>query len=78
MIHAILAAAFCVPCLLLSLPWLVLFWLALLYAGREHAHAGCRYIEIKGGSCMRRENALLKNCIAGLEERLAMFELKIS
>lgn len=53
MIHAFIAAAFCVPCLLLGLPWPVLFWPAAFYAGREHAQAEFRYIKAHGG---KREN----------------------
>lgn len=49
MIHALLTLAFCVPCLLLSLPWPVFFWPAAFYAGREHAQAEERYIDAHGG-----------------------------
>lgn len=47
MIHALIALAFCVPCLLLGLPWPVLFWPALLYAGREHAQAEERWMRAR-------------------------------
>ena len=48
MIHALIALAFCVPCLLLDLPWPVLFWPAVFYAGREIAQAEYRYIQAHG------------------------------
>ena len=47
MIHAFLTAVFCVPCLLLSLPWLVLFWPPAFYLGREHAQAEERYMRAR-------------------------------
>ena len=53
MIHALATLAFCVPCLLLQLPWPLFFWPASFYLGREVAQAEYRYIEAHGG---KREN----------------------
>ena len=49
MIHALATLVFCVPCLLLGLPWPVFFWPSAFYAGREAAQAEYRYIEAHGG-----------------------------
>lgn len=49
MIHALIALAFCVPCLLLHAPWPLFFWPAAFYFGREHAQAEYRYIQSHGG-----------------------------
>lgn len=53
MIHALIAVAFCLPCLLLGFLWPVFFWPAAFYLGRESAQAEYRYIEAHGG---KREN----------------------
>ena len=49
MIHALITSIWCLPCLLLGLPWPVFFWPAALYAGREEAQAEQRYIDTHGG-----------------------------
>lgn len=49
MIHALIALAFCVPCLLLGIPWPLYFWPSAFYAGREVAQAEYRYIQSHGG-----------------------------
>ena len=47
MIHSLLSLAFCIPVVFLGAPWPLLFWPALLYAGREHAQAEERWMRAR-------------------------------
>ena len=49
MIHAAITLVWCIACIVLGLPWPVLFWPSAFYLGREHAQAEARYIDAHGG-----------------------------
>ena len=49
MIHAVITAVWCIACIVLGLPWPVLFWPSAFYMGREEAQAEQRYIDTHGG-----------------------------
>ena len=49
MIHALVTAGICIPCLFLRTPWAIFLLPAAFYLGREIAQAEYRYIEAHGG-----------------------------
>ncbi len=54
MIHALIASAWCLACVLAGLPWPFLFWPAAFYLGREFAQSEERYMRARN---LNREKA---------------------